>query len=389
MGKKISRSPLRFTRPLLPDLDKVMKRFRLSWDMGMVTKGKITEEYEKRAAAYLNLPYAASVSSCTSGLILALRALNLEGDCLVPSFTFTSTIQALLWNNLNPIFVDCHPSKFTVGREDLEASFTPRISAVVVPYVFGNPPPLLEIRQFCQKKKIPLIVDAAHAFGSSVYGKKPGGLGTVEVFSTSATKLLCTGEGGMITTRHSRLSELILLLREYGHNAQYETQNLGLNGRMTEFQAAVGIEGLALLEKHAQKRKSLAKLYQKHLSHLPLIFQDIEPDCESSYKDFAVVLKQKEWGITRDQAAAALARAGIPTRRYFFPPMHKQHFFLKKSGQSQTGRTGILLPHTEKISDQILCLPIYYDLREDDIHRVADEMTRVFKKSKSMLKGSL
>lgn len=368
-------SPMRFSHPLLPDLRKVIERFSPSWKVGMVTKGGITQEYEKKMSAYLKVRHALSVSSCTTGLVLALRALNLKGDCLVPSFTFTSTVHALIWNQLNPVFVDCHPSRFTVRAQDLSRAFTAKTSAVLVPYIFGNPPPFGEIQEFCRRKKVPLIVDAAHAFGSMVYGKKPGSFGSVEVFSTSATKLLCTGEGGIITTYDSELKETLLLLREYGHNSQYESKNLGLNGRITEFQAALGIEELSLLEEHAEKRNALAKLYQKHLAHLPVSFQEIEEGCRSSYKDFAVVLQKEEWGNNRDRLRMELERSGIPTRRYFFPPLHRQKFFgMNKGGGKRSDR----LPNTEKISENILCLPMHYHLRVEEIKKVAGTMTRIF-----------
>lgn len=357
--------PLRFAWPLLPDYSRVCGLLKPQWSEGSVTKGPLTAAYEKAAARALGVANAVAVSSCTTGLIMALRALNLEGECLLPSFTFTSTAQAVLWNGLKPVFADCNPTRFTVTAETLEAALTPRTTAVIATYIFGNPPPLDEIEAFCRAKKLKLVLDAAHAFGTFYRGKPAGARGECEVFSSSATKLLCTGEGGLISTRSDALAETFRTIREYGHDHGYETRTGGLNGRITEFQGAMGIEGLPLLEEHAARRNALAAHYRKAFADLPVSFQEIEPGCRSSYKDFAVLL-EGEWSANRDRVAAALEKEGVPTRKYFFPPSHAQKFFAERAGKCES------LHATEKIANRILCFPIYYHLKESDIDRIAE-----------------
>lgn len=369
--------PLPFTRPWLPELRLIVKRLESSWQNGVVTKGSLTAAYEKETAAYLGVQQAIAVSSCTTGLILSLRALQLTGECLVAGFTFTSTLQALLWNHLKPILVDCHPKRFTVGVSELSAAFTRNVSCVLIPYVFGNPPPLDEIETYCKANQLALIVDAAHAFGSTYHGKPPGCQGTAQVFSTSATKLLCTGEGGLIVSKDASLATLLRSLREYGHGADYEAIGQGLNGRMTEFQAALGVESLPTVEKHAVRRNELARFYRESLKDLPLSFQEIEPDCRSSYKDFAVLLEDG-WVLTRDELAVLLEKEGIPARKYFYPPLHRQHFF-KPFIQGAN-----FLPNTEKICKSILCLPMYYDLAPAQIGKVAEVFENIFQNQRAL-----
>lgn len=363
---------LPFARPLLPQFSKIMERFAPSWERASLTKGGLTEAYETAAADFLKVNHCVAVSSCTTGLVLALRALRLQGECLVPAFTFTSTVQALLWNNLTPVFVDCHPRRFTVDLNALSGSLTPNCSAVVVPYVFGNPPPLDELKLFCAKHRLALILDAAHAFGTAYKGKPAGNHGDAEVFSTSATKLLCTGEGGMISSGDWAFIENVRTLREYGHGKDYEAIGQGLNGRITEFQSLLGLEGLPMVDGQAERRNYLAGHYRQVLKGLPFLFQEIEPDSRSSYKDFAVVL-QEEWHLGRDEVAAALEKEGIPTRKYFSPPIHRQKFvsrFIKAPRQ---------LPVTEEICKKILCLPMFHDLKESQIERIGEVFHRLYK----------
>jgi dTDP-4-amino-4,6-dideoxygalactose transaminase len=379
MGMPAFNPPLRFAKPLLPNFSRVFSRLEPLWKEGNVTKGPLTLEFENAVSKHLGVKHITAVSNCTVGLIMALKALGLTGTCLVPSFTFTSTVQALLWNNLKPIFVDIHPTKLTVDIRSLEDSFASDTSCVLVPYVFGNPPPLDEVKAFCEKKKIPLIVDSAHAFGSLYKGMPAGQHGTLEVFSTSATKLLCTGEGGIVATPDEVLDEKIKTLREYGHLHGYETKLQGLNGRMTELQASMGLEGLPLVEEHAKRRNALAEHYKQVFGALPIAFQEIEPNSVSSYKDFAILL-ENEWGLTRDETAALLEKEGIPTKKYFLP-LHLQPFFSKHSAKQKP------LPTTEKIAQKILCLPIFWDLKEMEIKKIGEVFREIYQKKGSKTKA--
>lgn len=366
---------LPFAKPLLPDLNRVKNRIQGEWERGMVTKGPLLAEYEKAVSEYLGVKRGVAVSSCTTGLILTLQSLGLQGKCLVSAFTFTATVQAILWNRLTPVFVDCDAKRFTIDLKSLEAAYSSDIKAVVATYIFGNPPPLKSLSVFCKERRVPLIVDAAHGFGAQVYGKPPGHFGIAEVFSSSPTKLLCTGEGGFIATHDERIKNAMESLREYGHGQDYETVRLGLNGRMPEFSAAMGLEALPLLAEHAKRRAVLVHRYRETLKKLPVSFQEIEPECQSSNKDFAVILEDG-WEISRDEIAAQLEKRGIPVRKYFSPPLHLQNFFKSRSEVKGT------LPNTEKICSRILCLPIYYDLTGQDIEKIGSILTGVYDRQK-------
>lgn len=361
-----------FTQPSMPALSDINLELEEIFDTGMITKGEQTIAYEKEVAAYLGVKEAIAVASCTTGLILVAQALGLKGEVLLPSFTFFATAHALYWNRLRPVFVDCEPDTFLLSCERLEESITEETSAILAVHVFGNPVYIEELEELASKYSLRLFFDAAHGFGSSYKGKPLGSSGDAEVFSTSATKLLSTGEGGIVTTNNEQIAKKIRIGREYGHSGDYNCIFPGLNGRLTEFQALLGRKGLKSLNNNVNRRRSIVNLYQERLGYIPgLNFQRINPLGESSY-NYLAILVEEDFGLTRDELFYLLSYENIPARKYFYPPLHLQESYKDFSCSRQR------LEVTERICSKVLCLPIFSHMQLTMVDKICEAISRIY-----------
>jgi len=347
----------------LEDVQKILQSRQL-------TNAAYVREFESAAAAYLNVPDCVAVSSCTVGLVVTLRALGLQGEVILPSFTFHATAHSVVWNGLQPVFADCDPETFCIDPQTVRARFTPKTAAILGVHIFGNPANVMELEEIAAGGKAHLIFDAAHAFGSKVRGRHIGAFGTAEIFSFSPTKLLVAGEGGMITTRDGVLARRLRAARNYGDAGNYDPELYGLNARMSEFHAALALRGLGGVEARIERRNQIRLHYLRRLELVPgLRFQQIRPENRSSCKDFAVLIDEAAFGSSRDGLFDALERENIEVRRYFWPPVHRQKLFRDLwDGQPP--------PASEQISDRVLNLPIYSSLRDEDVDRVCDAIVR-------------
>jgi len=369
-GTPIFSPALPFAKPYLPAYGQVEEHFREIMASGMLTKGKYLEEYEQDLATYLQVPHAIAVSSCTMGLILLAKALGLKGEVIVPSFSFFATFHSLVWNGIKPVFVDCEPDTFTISLKAAQNAVTPQTSGILVTYLFGNPPDIEGLTELAKKNHLVLMFDAAHGFGALYHGHKPGSFGEGEVFSSSATKLLVTGEGGVVTCRDEKTARELRILREYGNAGDYDCAVAGLNARMTEFQAVLGIEGLKTLDQQSEMRNQLAERYIAGLSRIPGIdFQKICKNCRSSYKDFAILIDRKKFGLSRDLLQKVLYPEGISAKAYFAPPGHLQKVYR---------RTNLELEQTERISNNVLCLPFFTGMEASDLDKVVEAVERIY-----------
>jgi dTDP-4-amino-4,6-dideoxygalactose transaminase len=339
----------------------------------MLTNGSVVARLEASVAERLGVSHCVAVSSCTSGLTLVLKALGVKGEVILPSFTFFATGHAVLWNGLKPVFADCDPGTWTIDTADVEARITERTGAILAVHLYGNPARINELQQIATKHGLKLIFDAAHAFGSSYRGSPVGAFGDAEVFSLSPTKLLIAGEGGLVCTSDSTLARMMRAARNYGDAGSYDPELLGLNARMTEFNAALALAGLALVDQKVKRHNEIAAQYTDLLAGTPGIrFQQVENGDCSAYKDFSVVVSQSDFGMSRDELGKALLDAGIPTKRYFYPPLHLQRLFTANGAGS-----GVMLPNTERVSEDVLSLPIYESLPGETVQRVALAIRRL------------
>jgi dTDP-4-amino-4,6-dideoxygalactose transaminase len=379
-----------FVRPALPPVEAVRPAVEEIVRSGRLTKGPFVERFEQAIAKRLGVRHAVAVSSCTVGLMLVYRGLDLAagscrsrrslaeacpvaameplsrfgvarsgsrtepmGEVIIPSFTFLAAPAAIAWNNLRPVFIDVDPRTTNVVPQQVRAAITPRTVAIAACHNFGNPCDVPALEAVAAEHGLPLVIDSAHGFGASVHGRPVGAGGTAQVFSLSPTKLLVAGEGGIVATDCDCLAHFVRLGREYGNDGSYDALFPGVNGRMPELSAAMGLASLDILDRVSARRNQLADLYRKELSELPGIgFVEIAAGSRSSYKDFSITVDPTRFGMSRDALRRALASRGIETRAYYDPPCHRQVAFEHFHDRMRS------LPVTEMLAARSVALPM-------------------------------
>jgi dTDP-4-amino-4,6-dideoxygalactose transaminase len=317
-------------------------------------------------AKHLQVKHAIAVSSCTVGLMLVYQALGLEGDAIVPSFTFMATVSGLRWCGVRPVFADIDPDSLNLDPEAVERLITAKTSAIVAVHNFGNPAEMDRLETIADRHGVPLILDAAHGFGS-LYNNQPlGAQGAAQVFSMSPTKLLVAGEGGVVSTNDDLIAQRVRTAREYGNPGNYDSTCVGLNARLPEFNALLGQYSLRSLETSAHRRNEIAAQYRKNLAHLPgLSFQRISSGNRSSYTMFSIAIDAVAFGITRNELALTLAEQNIETRCYYDPPVHRQ------SAYRQFASPLTDLTNTDFLSASVLCLPLWSTMEDSVVSDVS------------------
>jgi dTDP-4-amino-4,6-dideoxygalactose transaminase len=371
-GKPAFAERVPITLPTLVPWGEMADDIRSVVESGVLTNGPRVAAFEAAAGAYLGVPYAVAVSSCTSGLMLTLRCLGIQGEVILPSFTFVATALAVVWNGLTPVFVDSDYATHNIDPAQVEAAVTPRTSAIVATYVFGNPPRLGELEEIAVAHDLKFILDAAHAFGAIHEGRTCGGFGDAEVMSLTPTKLLVAGEGGLITTRRKDLAGALRLARNYGSPPDYDTSIVGLNARMPEINAVIASKNLARFPERLKLRQELAARYRSRLSKVPGIeFQVVEKGNVCTYKDFSVLIDEAHFGLSRDGLAKALAAENVETRPYFSPAVHRQRAIAPYIPE------GIDLPITDLLAGRALSLPLFSHMDEGLVDAVAGLVARI------------
>ncbi len=358
------------TRPELPPLADYVKLLEQVWSSRMLSNfSTFAQLFEQRSQALLGTPRVRAVSSGDTGLVLALAALDLPkgSEAIVPSFTFNSTINAVLWNGLVPVFADIDPDALTVPASEVDRLVSKQTSVVVATHTFGNPCDADALRKAAGR--LPIVYDAAHAFGSRYRGRPAGTLGDLEVFSFSGTKLVTSAEGGLVTAATDALIERIQYLRGYGFLYDYETRWPGLNGKLSELHAALGALTVQSAERAVARREALAARYRERLADVAEIsFQRIEPRDRTTYKDFALLCADRDGLETR------LKDAGVQTKRYFRPAHAMRAYKAHARGK---------LPVTESVASRVLCVPMYNELATDDLDRIADTIRLHYRRDRS------
>jgi dTDP-4-amino-4,6-dideoxygalactose transaminase len=371
---------IRAVKPHLPRLEDIANEVREILDTGYISNfGRFSRLLEERARDYLGVAHALCVSNATAGLMLILNDLPKGSEVIVSSFTFPATVHAILWNSLLPVFVDVDPSTYMISPAAVRsylAGQSAKVSAILATHVFGACCAVEELEELAREYQVRLFFDAAHAFGTMHRGKRVGGSGEAQVFSLSATKLLACGEGGLVATNSESMRQLILNRRNYGYavgKEPYDCENLGLNAKMAEFGAILGVWGIEHIEEQIQKRIRIAEEYVRGLGHLPgLQFQKIAPGDVSTYKDFTIVVDPQQFGVDRDTLRRQLARRGIETVCYFYPPIHRQTYFRARFPPREE------LVNTDRISDRIVSLPVHHELTSAELVHVIGSIQGIF-----------
>lgn len=371
-GRPAFAEPLPLVRPSVPDTERVAETVRRILLGGVLTNGPYVRELEERAAEYLGVRHCIAVASCTAGLMLVLRAADLSGDVILPSFTFAATAHAVVWNGLRPVFADVDRESLTLSPRTTARAVGVRTAAILATHTYGTVCDVEGLTEVARANGSPLFFDAAHAFGSRHRGTPVGGFGDAEVFSLSPTKVLVAAEGGIIATDDNLLAERCRMGRDYGNPGDYDCRFVGLNARMSEIHAVIALASLDGLDARIQRRNVLAALYREGLEELPgLAFPRVGSEDLSTYKDFTILMDPEEFGLTAERLAEALAAEGLETRRYYAPPVHRMRAYRLHSALNGD------LPVTDWAASRVLTLPLFSDMSEEDVERVVEAIRRV------------
>lgn len=377
-GDPVFDNKINIVRPCLPDFDTLEPGIRQILSSGMVTKGQYLRDFEEAVARHLGAKHAVAVSSCTTGLMLAYKGLGLTGEVIMPSFTFMATVSSAVWAGLTPVFVDVNRETTNIEPEAVERAITPDTSAIVAVHNFGNPAEIDMLQAIAERHHLALIFDAAHGFGALYQNQPVGFQGNAHVFSLSPTKLLIAGEGGIVVTDSDALAQKVRMGREYGNDGHYNSAFAGMNARMPEFNAWLGLHSLTDLERAASCRNEYIKMYKQALGQLPGVqFQHVEAGNRCSYKDFSITVDPDLFGLTRDELAVALGAENLDTRKYYDPPAHQQDAYRSFPVAGD-------LANTIWLSEHSLSFPIWSEMDLQVIEGICLAMQRIHQHSKDI-----
>ena len=368
--------PIYVTRPALPDRKAVYRKIDEIWDSQWLTNiGNQHKLFESTVREYLGVPNISLFCNGTMALQLACQALRLSGEVITTPFTFVATSHVLYWNNLKPVFCDIESQTFNIDPDRIESLITPYTTAILPVHVFGYPCNITAIEEIANRYGIRVIYDAAHCFGVEVDGDPIGNFGDISMFSFHATKIFHTVEGGALTYRNGSLKERLELSSNFGFKGEEEIVVPGINGKMNEIQAAIGLLMLDLIKEECRKREQLTLIYRERLKNVPGIdFREDVPDVKHNYYNFAITVNEEEFGISRDELYDSLKKYNVFTRKYFYPLCSQLQCYRYLPSSSPTN-----LPVAEKITKMILSLPLYGAFNEEDVQRICDIIKYIHK----------
>ncbi|MBA4150013.1 MAG: aminotransferase class I/II-fold pyridoxal phosphate-dependent enzyme [Verrucomicrobia bacterium] len=315
--------------------------------------GPCVQELEEKLAAYTGVKHCVITCNATVALELAIRALGLTGEVILPSFTFIATAHALQWQEITPVFCDVDPLTHTIDPKRIEQLITPRTTGIIGVHLWGRACDVEALAEIAHRRKLKLLFDAAHAFGCSHRGKMIGGFGRAEIFSFHATKFFNTSEGGAIMTNEDELAHRLRLMRNFGFEGVDNVVYLGTNGKMNEVSAAMGLTNLESLPAFIRINRSNYELYWRFIKKLPgirLVSHNEEE--QSNFQYIVLEVDESVAGISRDTLIEVMSAENVMARRYFHPGCHRMEPY-----RSYYPNAALLLPNTERLCRQVMSLP--------------------------------
>jgi len=360
--------PLYVARPLLPPLEKLSEKLQDIWSTGRLTNnGPQHKLLERKILNHLKVPYGSLFNNGTIALIVACQSLRLTGEVITTPFTFAATPHVLTWNNIKPIFCDINEKTMNIDSDKIEAMITPKTTGILAVHVFGTPCEVERIQDIANRYGLRVIYDAAHAFGVEINDVGIGSFGDISMFSFHATKLFHTAEGGALTFNDKNLKSRIDLLKNFGIMNEDEVIIPGINGKMNELQAALGLLVLDIVEEEQSKRAGVYSSYCEYFDDMDGIdyLSHEVPGVKCGNQYFIIKVDENVFGRSRDFIYEELKKYNVFARKYFYPlcsnyPCYK---YLPSADP-------IKLPVANETANRILALPFYGDLATDDIANI-------------------
>ncbi|RTL57736.1 MAG: DegT/DnrJ/EryC1/StrS family aminotransferase [Rhodocyclaceae bacterium] len=368
----MSEKPVYLTRPHLPPLEDFLPYLQEIWDSRQLTNGgPFHQKFEQALAEYLGVPYISLFANGTLALITALQGLRITGEVITTPYSFVATTHALHWNGIKPVFADIRGDTCNLDEEKIEAAITPQTTAILPVHCYGNPCAAERIQKIADTYGLKVIYDAAHAFGVTENGRSVLDYGDLSILSFHATKTFNTFEGGAIVCHDSKLKQRIDYLKNFGFADETTVVAPGINGKMNEFQAALGLLQLQHIDSAIAKRQQVDQRYREALQGLPgITCLPIPAGVRQNYSYFPILVDGR-YPLSRDGLYQKFRDRNILVRRYFYPLISDLTMY-----RSLPSATPANLPTAQDIAAKVMCLPIYPDIDEADLQNIIDCLVR-------------
>lgn len=355
--------PLHVGRPNIGDREAFLQRVNQILDNQWLTNnGPMVQEFEQRIAAHLGVKHCVAMCNGTIALEIAIRALGLQGEVIVPSWTFVATAHALYWQGITPVFADIDPTTHNLDPDAVRRMVTPRTTGIIGVHLWGRAAPIVELQAIADEHGLKLMFDAAHAFGSTYKGHTIGRFGACEVLSFHATKSFNTFEGGAVVTNDDELAETMRLMRNFGFHGYDNVIHPGTNGKMIEVCAAMGLTNLDAHDEVVADNMRNHAAYTATLANIPGISVLAYDPAERNSHHYVVIEVAENCAATRDQIVATLQAENVLVRKYFWPGAHRM-----KPYRDIFPHANLLLQNTEFVADRVLILPSGVAVTVEDI----------------------
>ena len=361
------------TSPLMPSLEDLNVYLKDIWHRKWVTNnGHFHKELEKALCEYLGVPFISLFTNGTLPLITALQALRVTGEVITTPFSFVATTHSLWWNGIKPVFVDIDPETCNLDPDKIEAAITPHTTAIMPVHVYGRPCDTERIQAVADKYGLKVIYDAAHAFGVKVNGESVLNAGDMSTLSFHATKVYSTIEGGALVMKDERTKRRIDYLKNFGFAGETTVVAPGINSKMDEVRAAYGLLNLKQVDRAIAGRRHVAEMYRSALRGVRgiRVMEDV-PGVRHNYAYFPVFVDAEQYGMSRDELYFKMKDHNVLGRRYFYPLIST---FSTYRGLESARPDN--LPVATRIAEQVICLPMYYGLTDEDVERIINLIER-------------
>jgi dTDP-4-amino-4,6-dideoxygalactose transaminase len=353
------------TKPFLPPIEEYEEYLKGIWKRNWLTNnGPLVNELELALKDYLNIKHLLFVTNGTIAIQLAIKALGLKGEIITTPFSYVATTSSIVWEGCQPTFVDIDPSTCNMDPSKIEAAITPNTSAILATHVYGNPCDVIAIDEIAKRRNLKVIYDGAHAFGVKLKGKSIFEYGDVSTCSFHATKLFHTVEGGSVVTKDPELLKRMAYLRNFGHDGPDRFAELGINGKNSEFHAAMGLVNLKYVDQIIATRKILSSHYDKFMATFQGVKPEIQSDVTYNYAYYPVIFNSEKLLL---KVFETLNQNWINPRRYFFPSLENLPYINQKAHCEVAGT----------ISGRALCLPLFDTLTKEEIDMIFRIILRV------------
>lgn len=345
------------TKPYLPDQEKYLQYIAGIYERQWLTNnGPLVQEFESQLKNYIGIEHLLYLANGTLALQLAIKGLNLTGEIITTPFSYVATTSSIVWEGCTPVFVDIDANTLNIDPNKIEAAITKSTSAILATHCFGNSCDIDVIERIAKKHNLKVIYDAAHCFGTQYKGKSIFEYGDISITSLHATKLMHSVEGGLVFTQNENLIKRMSYLRNFGHAGFEQFNGVGINAKNSEFHAAMGLCVLEDIELILAKRKEQSKIYDELLVDLPIQKIKIQENCDFNYAYYPILFKNEEITL---KVKTALEAEGIFPRRYFYPSLSSLDYVKKST-----------TPISDDCASRILCLPLYFELNNEDIAKI-------------------